>query len=65
MVHELTLGPATLHALTERSLCQQMICEHIACLARAPIVLKHKRCRERVCCLESAEIKSVVSERRA
>lgn len=36
MVHRLTLGPATIHALTEPfNLSQQMISKHVACLVRA------------------------------
>lgn len=60
MVHRLTLGPATIHALTEPfDLSQQMISKHVACLVRAQIVVKHKRGRESVCSLSPAAIKSV------
>jgi DNA-binding transcriptional ArsR family regulator len=60
MVHKLTLGPATIHALTQPfDLSQQMISKHVACLVRARIVVKHKRGRESLCSLRPATIKSV------
>lgn len=60
MVHKLTLGPATIHALTQPfNLSQQMISKHVACLVRAHIVVKRKRGRESVCSLSPAAIKSV------
>jgi len=60
MVHKLTLGPATIHALTQPfNLSQQMISKHVACLVRAHIVVKHKRGRESVCALRPAAIKSI------
>jgi DNA-binding transcriptional ArsR family regulator len=60
MVHKLTLGPATIHALTQPfDLSQQMISKHVACLVRAHIVVKQKRGRESVCALSPAAIKSV------
>jgi DNA-binding transcriptional ArsR family regulator len=60
MVHQLTLGPATIHALTQPfDLSQQMISKHVACLVRAHIVVKQKRGRESVCTLSSAAIKNV------
>jgi DNA-binding transcriptional ArsR family regulator len=60
MVHQLTLGPATIHALTQPfDLSQQMISKHVACLIRAQIVVKHKRGRESVCTLSPAAIKTV------
>jgi DNA-binding transcriptional ArsR family regulator len=60
MVQKLTLGPATIHALTRPfNLSQQMISKHVACLARAHIVVKQKRGRESVCSLSPAAIKSV------
>ena len=60
MVHKLTLGPATIHALTQPfNLSQQMISKHVACLVRAHIVVKQKRGRESVCSLSPAAIKSV------
>jgi DNA-binding transcriptional ArsR family regulator len=60
MVHQLTLGPATIHALTQPfDLSQQMISKHVACLVRAQIVVKQKRGRESVCSLSPAAIKSV------
>lgn len=60
MVHKLTLGPATIHALTQPfNLSQQMISKHVACLVRAQIVVKQKRGRESVCSLSPAAIKSV------
>ena len=60
MVHKLTLGPATIHALTQPfDLSQQMISKHVACLVRADIVVKQKRGRESICSLSPAAIKSV------
>jgi DNA-binding transcriptional ArsR family regulator len=60
MVHKLTLGPATIHALTQPfDLSQQMISKHVACLVRARIVVKQKRGRESVCALSPAAIQSV------
>lgn len=60
MVHKLTLGPATIHALTQPfDLSQQMISKHVACLVRAHIVIKEKRGRESVCTLTPAAIKAV------
>jgi DNA-binding transcriptional ArsR family regulator len=60
MVQRLTLGPATIHALTQPfNLSQQMISKHVAYLVRADIVVKHKRGRESVCTLSPAAIKSV------
>jgi DNA-binding transcriptional ArsR family regulator len=60
MVHKLTLGPATIHALTQPfDLSQQMISKHVACLVRARIVVKQKRGRESFCALSPAAIKSV------
>jgi DNA-binding transcriptional ArsR family regulator len=60
MVQRLTLGPATIHALTQPfTLSQQMISKHVARLVRAHIVVKHKRGRESVCTLSPAAIKSV------
>jgi DNA-binding transcriptional ArsR family regulator len=60
MVHKLTLGPATIHALTQPfDLSQQMISKHVACLVRAQIVVKQKRGRESLCSLSPAAIKSV------
>jgi DNA-binding transcriptional ArsR family regulator len=60
MVHRLTLGPATIHALTQPfDLSQQMISKHVACLIRARIVVKQKRGRESICTLSPVAIKSV------
>ena len=60
MVHKLTLGPATIHALTQPfDLSQQMISKHIAYLVRARIVKKTKRGRESVCTLRPEAIKAV------
>jgi DNA-binding transcriptional ArsR family regulator len=60
MVQKLTLGPATIHALTQPfELSQQMISKHVVCLVRAHIVVKQKRGRESVCSLSPAAIKSV------
>src|SRR5579872_6940394 len=58
MVHKLTLGPATIHALTQPfDLSQQMISKHVACLVRARIVVKQKRGRESLCALSPRAIK--------
>lgn len=60
MVHQLTLGPATIHALTEPfELSQQMISKHVACLVRARLVVKERRGRESVCTLSPSAIKAV------
>ena len=60
MGHPLTLGPATIHALTQPfDLSQQMISKHVACLVRAQIVVKQKRGRESICSLSPAALKSV------
>jgi DNA-binding transcriptional ArsR family regulator len=60
MVHQLTLGPATIHALTQPfDLSQQMISKHVACLIRARIVVKQKCGRESICTLSPVAIKSV------
>jgi DNA-binding transcriptional ArsR family regulator len=60
MVHQLALGPATIHALTEPfALSQQMISKHVACLVRAQIVVKEKRGRESLCTLSPAAIQAV------
>jgi DNA-binding transcriptional ArsR family regulator len=60
MVQKLTLGPATINALTQPfDLSQQMISKHVACLVRAQIVVKQKRGRESICTLSPAAIKSV------
>ena len=60
MVHKLTRGPATIHALTQPfNLSQQMISKHVTCLVRADVVVKQKRGRESVCSLSPAAIKSV------
>ena len=60
MVIKLTLGPASIHDLTEPfSLSQQMISKHVACLVRARIVDKQKRGRESICTLRPTAIKAV------
>jgi DNA-binding transcriptional ArsR family regulator len=60
MVTKLTLGPASIHDLTEPfSLSQQMISKHVACLVRAKVVTKRKRGRESICSLRPAAIKDV------
>jgi DNA-binding transcriptional ArsR family regulator len=60
MVIKLTLGPASIHDLAEPfSLSQQMISKHVACLARARIVVKHRRGRESICTLRPIAIKAV------
>jgi DNA-binding transcriptional ArsR family regulator len=60
MVVKLTLGPASIHDLTEPfSLSQQMISKHVACLVRAQIVVKQRRGRESICTLRPTAIKAV------
>ncbi len=60
MVKRLSLGPASVHGLTEPfALSQQMISKHIAYLVRARIVVKTKRGRESVCTLRPEAIKTV------
>lgn len=60
MVIKLTLGPASIHDLTEPfSLSQQMISKHVACLVRARIVVKQRRGRESICTLRPTAIKAV------
>jgi len=60
MVLKLTLGPASIHDLTEPfSLSQQMISKHVACLVRARIVVKQRRGRESICALRPTAIKDV------
>ena len=60
MVIKLTLGPASIHELTEPfSLSQQMISKHVACLVRAKIVIKQRRGRESICTLRATSIKAV------
>jgi DNA-binding transcriptional ArsR family regulator len=60
MVSKLTLGPASIHDLTELfSLSQQMISKHVACLVRARIVIKQRRGRESICRLRPTTIKAV------
>jgi DNA-binding transcriptional ArsR family regulator len=60
MVIKLTLGPASIHDLTEPfSLSQQMVSKHVACLVRAKIVVKQRRGRESICTLRPAAIKAV------
>lgn len=60
MVIKLTLGPASIHDLTEPfSLSQQMISKHVASLVRAQIVVKQKRGRESICTLRPTAIKAV------
>ncbi|HEX4266310.1 MAG TPA: metalloregulator ArsR/SmtB family transcription factor [Steroidobacteraceae bacterium] len=60
MVIKLTLGPASIHELTEPfSLSQQMISKHVACLVRAKIVMKQRRGRESICSLRPTSIKAV------
>ena len=60
MVIRLTLGPASIHDLTEPfSLSQQMISKHVACLVRARIVVKKRRGRESICSLRPTAIKAV------
>src|SRR5689334_100982 len=60
MVERLSLGPASVHGLTEPfALSQQMISKHIAYLVRARIVIKTKRGRESVCTLRPEAIKTV------
>jgi DNA-binding transcriptional ArsR family regulator len=60
MIERLTLGPASVHGLTEPfAMSQQMISKHIAYLVRARIVVKKKRGRESVCTLRPEAIKTV------
>jgi len=60
MVLKLALGPASIHDLTEPfALSQQMISKHVACLARARIVVKRRRGRESICTLRPTAIKAV------
>jgi DNA-binding transcriptional ArsR family regulator len=60
LIERLSLGPASVHGLTEPfSLSQQMISKHIAYLVRARIVIKTKRGRESVCTLRPEAIKTV------
>jgi DNA-binding transcriptional ArsR family regulator len=60
MVIKLTLGPASIHDLTEPfSLSQQMISKHVARLVRAKIVVKQRRGRESICTLRPTAIKAV------
>lgn len=60
MVTRLTLGPASIHELTDPfSLSQQMISKHVACLVRANIVSKQRRGRESICTLRPTSIKVV------
>jgi DNA-binding transcriptional ArsR family regulator len=60
MVIKLTLGPASIHDLTEPfSLSQQMISKHVACLVRAQFVVKQRRGRVSICTLRPTAIKAV------
>jgi len=60
MVIKLTLGPASIHDLTQPfALSQQMISKHVACLVRAKIVVKQRRGRESICTLRPTAIKAV------
>ena len=60
MIIKLTLGPASIHDLTEPfSLSQQMISKHVACLVRAKIVVKQRRGRESICTLRPTAINDV------
>src|ERR1700749_3834134 len=60
MIERLSLGPASVHRLTEPfALSQQMISKHIACLVRARIVVKTKLGRESICTLRPEAIKTV------
>jgi DNA-binding transcriptional ArsR family regulator len=60
MIQRLSLGPATVHGLTEPfAFSQQMISKHIASLVRARIVIKEKRGRESLCTLRPEAIKTV------
>lgn len=60
MIDRLSLGPASVHGLTEPfALSQQMISKHVAYLVRARIVIKTKRGRESVCSLRPETIKTV------
>jgi DNA-binding transcriptional ArsR family regulator len=59
IVRKLTLGPASIHDLTEPfSLSQQMISKHVACLIRAQIVVKRRRGRESICTLRPNAVKA-------
>ena len=59
IVSRLTLGPASIHDLTEPfSLSQQMISKHVACLVRAQIVVKRRRGRESICALRPDAVKA-------
>jgi DNA-binding transcriptional ArsR family regulator len=60
MVERLSLGPASVHGLTEPfALSQQMISKHIACLVRARLVIKQKHGRESICRLRPEAIRTV------
>jgi DNA-binding transcriptional ArsR family regulator len=60
MVIKLSLGPASIHHLTEPfALSQQMISKHVACLVRAQLVVKRRRGRESICTLRPTGIKAV------
>jgi DNA-binding transcriptional ArsR family regulator len=60
MVKRLSLGPTSVHGLTQPfDLSQQMISKHIAYLVRARIVIKTKVGRESVCTLRPEAIKTV------
>ena len=60
IVQRLSLGPASVHGLTEPfALSQQMISKHISFLVRARIVTKKKRGRESVCTLRPEAIQTV------
>src|SRR3981081_905017 len=62
MIERLSLGPASVHGLTEPfALSQQMISKHIACLVRgrACIVIKKKGGRGSVGALRPQAIKTV------
>jgi len=60
MVMRLSLGPASIHDLTEPfSLSQQMISKHVACLVRAQLVVKRRAGRESICTLRPTAIKAV------
>lgn len=60
IVERLSLGPVSVHGLTEPfALSQQMISKHVAYLVRARIVIKTKRGRESICTLRPQAIKTV------
>jgi len=60
IISKLTLGPASIHDLTEPfPLSQQMISKHVACLVRARIVVKRRRGRESICTLRPNAVKVV------